>query len=134
MLDEAGEVTEVHVTYDPATAGGAAPDGRKVKATMHWVSASTALSGEVRLYERLFLSPQPSAGGADPLDDLNPDSLTVITDAKLEPALADTEPGQVVQFERIGYFAHDLDRPMIFHRTVGLRDEWARIQKRQGNS
>lgn len=129
--DDSGEVTQVNVTFDPATAGGQAPDGRKVKATIHWVSASTAVDAEVRLYDRLFLSAQPSAGGADPLDDLNPDSMQVVHGAKLEPALLDTPLGDVVQFERIGYFAHDQDRPMVFHRTVGLRDEWARIQKRK---
>jgi glutaminyl-tRNA synthetase len=132
VTDDAGEVAEVHVTYDPETAGGQAPDGRKVKATMHWVAAATAVQAEVRLYERLFNSPNPSASGADPLEDLNPDSVKVIAQAQLEPALADTPLGDVVQFERIGYFSHDLDRPMIFHRTVGLRDEWARIQKRNG--
>lgn len=132
VTDDDGNVTEVHVTYDPETAGGQAPDGRKVKATMHWVSAATALEAEVRLYDRLFLSAQPSAGGADPLDDVNPDSMTVVEDAKLEPGLVDTPLGDVVQFERIGYFAHDMDRPLTFHRTVGLRDEWARIQKRNG--
>jgi glutaminyl-tRNA synthetase len=99
---------------------------------MHWVATATAVQAEVRLYERLFNSPNPSAGGADPLEDLNPDSVKIIAQAQLEPALADTPLGGVVQFERIGYFAHDLDRPMIFHRTVGLRDEWARIQKRNG--
>ncbi len=132
VTNDKGEVTEVHVTYDPETAGGQAPDGRKVKATIHWVAAETAVAAEVRLYERLFLSPQPSAGGADALDDLNPDSSTVLTTAQLEPALADTPLGDVVQFERIGYFAHDPDRAMVFHRTVGLRDEWSRIQKRNG--
>jgi glutaminyl-tRNA synthetase len=132
VTDDAGEVTEVHVTYDPETVGGQAPDGRKVKATMHWVAVATAVQAEVRLYERLFNSPNPSASGADPLEDLNPDSVKVIAEAQLEPALADTPLGDVVQFERIGYFSHDLDRPMIFHRTVGLRDEWARIQKRNG--
>ncbi len=132
VTDDDGQVTEVHVTYDPETAGGQAPDGRKVKATIHWVAAETAVEAEVRLYDRLFMSPQPAAGGADPLDDLNPDSLTVVTTARLEPALADTPQGEVVQFERMGYFAHDLDRSMLFHRTVGLRDEWARIQKRTG--
>ena len=132
LTDADGTVTEVHVTYDPETAGGSAPDGRKVKATMHWVAAATAVQAEVRLYDRLFVSPQPSAGGADPLDDLNPDSMQVVAAAQLEPELAETPLGEVVQFERIGYFAHDLDRPMIFHRTVGLRDEWARIQKRNG--
>jgi glutaminyl-tRNA synthetase len=132
LTDADGTVTEVHVTYDPETAGGSAPDGRKVKATMHWVAAATAVQAEVRLYDRLFVSSQPSAGGADPLDDLNPDSMQVVAAAQLEPELAETPLGEVVQFERIGYFAHDLDRAMIFHRTVGLRDEWARIQKRNG--
>jgi glutaminyl-tRNA synthetase len=131
VTDDSGEVSEVHVTYDPETAGGQAPDGRKVKATMHWVNASTAIEAEIRLYDRLFLSANPSAGGADPLEDLNPDSMTVVSNAKLEPALAETPLGDVVQFERIGYFARDMDRPNLFHRTVGLRDEWARIQKRQ---
>lgn len=132
VSDNDGTVTEVHVTYDPETVGGQAPDGRKVKATLHWVAAATAVTAEVRLYERLFNSPQPSAGGADPLDDLNADSLRVVPDAQLEPELQNTPLGDVVQFERIGYFAHDLDRPLVFHRTVGLRDEWARIQKRNG--
>ncbi len=130
ITDDAGEVTEVHVTYDPATAGGQAPDGRKVKATIHWVSAAHAVPAEVRLYDRLFTEAHPGANDTDPLDQLNPESRTVVTDAQLEPALADVEPGQVVQFERLGYFARDLDQPMLFHRTVGLRDEWARIQKR----
>ena len=103
----------------------------RVKATIHWVSAEHAVDAEVRLYDRLFTDPTPGAGDNDPLDFLNPASKEVLTGAKLEPALADTEPGQVVQFERLGYFAHDLDRPMLFHRTVGLRDEWARIQKRK---
>ena len=131
VTDESGEVTEVHVTYDPETAGGQAPDGRKVKATIHWVSAAHAVEAEVRLYDRLFTEAHPGANDTDPLDQLNPDSRTVLHNARLEPALADTELGQVVQFERLGYFAHDLDRPMLFHRTVGLRDEWARIQKRK---
>lgn len=131
VTDDSGEVAEVLCTYDPETAGGQAPDGRKVKATLHWVSADHAVDAEVRIYDRLFADPHPGAGGTDPLDSLNPDSKQVIVDAKLEPALADTPLGQVVQFERLGYFAHDLDRPMLFHRTVGLRDEWARIQKRK---
>ena len=97
-------MTEVHVTYDPETAGGQAPDGRKVKATMHWVSAATALEAEVRLYDRLFLSAQPSGGGADPLDDVNPDSMSVVANAMLEPGLADTPLGDVVQFETYWLF------------------------------
>ncbi len=131
ITDDAGEVTEVHATYDPETAGGQAPDGRKVKATIHWVSAAHAVQAEVRLYDRLFTEAHPGANDTDPLDQLNPNSRTVVHGAQLEPALADTELGQVVQFERLGYFAHDLDQSMVFHRTVGLRDEWARIQKRK---
>jgi len=119
VLDEGGNVVEVHCTYDPESAGGQTPDGRKVKATMHWVSAEHAVDATVHLYERLI----DSAG------EINPDSHVVLA-AKLEPALADVEPGQVVQFERIGYFAADLEDAGVFHRTVGLRDEWANIQKR----
>lgn len=131
VLDDDGEVAEVHVTYDPTTAGGQAPDGRKVKATIHWVSAADAVPLEARVYDRLFSAEHPGAGGADPLESLNPDSMTINTAALAEPSLADVPAGNVVQFERLGYFAHDLDRPMVFHRTVGLRDEWARIQKRK---
>ncbi|MEM7094679.1 MAG: glutamine--tRNA ligase/YqeY domain fusion protein [Actinomycetota bacterium] len=130
VTDDAGEVVEVRCTYDPQTSGGQAPDGRKVKATIHWVSAAHAVDAEVRLYERLFTDPHPGADGADPLDSLNPESMRIVGGAKLEPALADTPLGDVVQFERLGYFAHDADRSLVFHRTVGLRDEWARIQKR----
>lgn len=131
VTDDDGEPVEVHCTYDPETSGGQAPDGRKVKATIHWVSAEHAVDAEVRLYDRLFTDPMPAAGDKDPLDFVNPDSKEVLAGAKLEPVLAETAPGQVVQFERLGYFAHDLDRSMLFHRTVGLRDEWARIQKRK---
>ena len=130
LTDDAGEVTEVHCTYDPQTSGGQAPDGRKVKATIHWVSAEHAVEAEVRLYDRLFTDSHPGANDTDPLDSLNPASVEVVATAKLEPVLAELAPGEVVQFERLGYFAHDLDEPMLFHRTVGLRDEWARIQKR----
>ena len=130
VKDEAGEITEVHATYDPATRGGDAPDGRKVKSTMHWVSAEHALDAEVRLYERLFDTDIPGERTGDPMDDLVPDSCEVVR-AKVEAALGDeTTPGQVVQFERLGYFAKDATLPMVFHRTVGLRDEWANIQKR----
>jgi glutaminyl-tRNA synthetase len=131
VTDDEGNVVEVHCTYDPETAGGQAPDGRKVKATIHWVSAAHAVDATVNLYDRLFLDSHPGADGSDPLSSLNPDSREVLTGAKLEPALADVEPGQVVQFERLGYFAADLDDPTMFHRTVGLRDEWANIQKRR---
>ena len=126
-----GEVTRLLCTYDPATAGGQAPDGRKVKATIHWVSAEHAIDATVMLYDRLFTDEHPGAEGADPLVSLNPASREIRTGCKLEPALADTPLGEVVQFERLGYFAHDLDQPLVFHRTVGLRDEWANIQKRQ---
>jgi glutaminyl-tRNA synthetase len=119
----------VHCTYDPATTGGQAPDGRKVKATMHWVSAAHALDAEVRLYDRLFSAEVPGERTGDPFDDLHRDSKEVVA-AKVEPALTETEPGQVVQFERLGYFAHDPESAMLFHRTVGLKDEWANVQKR----
>ena len=128
--DADGNVTEVQVTYDPETRGGNAPDGRKVKSTMHWVSAAHAVDATVALYDRLFAAEVPGDATGDPLDDLNPESREMLDGVKAEPALADTQPGQVVQFERLGYFAADPDQPMLFHRTVGLRDEWANIQKR----
>jgi glutaminyl-tRNA synthetase len=128
--DADGNVVEVQVTFDPDTRGGNAPDGRKVKSTMHWVSAAHAVDATVALYERLFGVEVPGEATGDPLDDVNPSSRELLDGAKVEPALADVEPGQVVQFERLGYFAADPDRPLLFHRTVGLRDEWANIQKR----
>jgi len=131
VQDADGRVTEVHATYDPASEGGNAPDGRKVKSTMHWVSAAHALDAEVRLYERLFSAEVPGETTGDPLDDLNSDSMAVVM-AKAEPGLGDIAPGQVAQFERIGYFAADPDRAGLFHRTVGLKDEWAALQKRAG--
>ena len=139
VTDDDGNVLEVHCTYDPETAGGQAPDGRKVKSTIHWVSAATAVDATVHLYNRLFTDPHPGSGDTDVFDSLNPESRETVQ-AKLEPALADVEPGQVVQFERLGYFAADNavaasgDDPLVFHRTVGLRDEWANIQKRRQNS
>jgi len=138
VTDDDGNVIEVHCTYDPETAGGQAPDGRKVKSTIHWVSAATAVDATVHLYNRLFTDPHPGSGDTDVFDSLNPESRETVQ-AKLEPALADVEPGQVVQFERLGYFAADTvaasgDDPLVFHRTVGLRDEWANIQKRRQNS
>lgn len=129
-VDTEGNVTTLYVTHDPASRGGSAPDGRKVKSTMHWVSAAHGVPATVALYERLFTAEVPGALTDDPLDDLNRDSRELITDAIVEPALADTEPGEVVQFERLGYFAHDSREQMLFHRTVGLKDEWANIQKR----
>jgi glutaminyl-tRNA synthetase len=130
VIDDAGQVIEVRCTYDPASAGGSTPDGRKVRSTIHWVSAAHAIEATVHLYDRLFTDPHPGADGRDPLASLNPTSRQTAVGAKLEGALADVAPGQVVQFERLGYFAADLDDRTVFHRTVGLRDEWANIQKR----
>jgi len=131
VVDDDGQPIEVHATYDPTTRGGDAPDGRKVKSTMHWVSAGHATDVEVHLYDRLFDLDVPGERTGDPLDDINPESRQVLTGCKSEAALGDeTKPGQVVQFERLGYFAKDTKIPMLFHRTVGLRDEWANIKKR----
>ena len=129
VTDADGNVTEVHATYDPETRGGQAPDGRKVKATIHWVSAAHAVDLTAHLYDRLFTDSHPGAEG-DAFDSLNPASRQTVQ-AKAEPALADLAPGQVVQLERLGYFAADPDDPTVLHRTVGLRDEWANIQKRK---
>ncbi|MEY4176291.1 MAG: hypothetical protein RI900_3456 [Actinomycetota bacterium] len=129
LADADGNVTEVHCTYDPATTGGQAPDGRKVKATIHWVSTAHAVDVEARLYERLFSAEVPGEHTGEPFDDLNRQSLEVVQ-GKAESALTATSPGEVVQFERLGYFALDPRLPMVFHRTVGLKDEWANIQKR----
>lgn len=127
VKNAAGDIVELRCTYDPATRGGNAPDGRKVKATMHWVSAADAITAEVRLYNPLFRRPDPDASRFQ--DDLNPDSLEVLSDAKLEPALRGAEPERPVQFERQGYFVRDRDstpeRP-VFNRTVGLRDSYAK--------
>ncbi|PFG17018.1 glutaminyl-tRNA synthetase [Propionicimonas paludicola] len=130
--DADGEVVAVHATYDPATKGGDAPDGRKVKSTMHWVSAAHASRISVALYERLFSAPVPGEATGEALDDVNPNSREVLGECWAEAAVAELAPGSVVQFERIGYFALDPDRAGHFHRTVGLRDEWAAIQRRQG--
>lgn len=130
VKNAAGEVVELRCTYDPETRGGNAPDGRKVKATIHWVSAAHALNAEVRLYDHLFTRPDPGADG-DFLADINPESLTVLKDCKLEPALADTTTGAAVQFEREGYFCPDSDSTsehLVFNRTLGLRDTWAKVQ------
>ena len=134
VKNEAGEVVEVHCTYDPATRGGNTPDGRKVKSTIHWVSAAHAIDAEVRLYDNLFKveNPNDTPEGGDWRDHLNPDSLVVVPQAKLEPSLAEADPGARYQFERLGYFCVDPDsRPgrLVFNRTVGLRDTWAKIEK-----
>jgi glutaminyl-tRNA synthetase len=133
VKDADGNVVELRCTYDPETAGGQAPDGRKVRTTLHWVSAAHAVDAEIRHYERLFTEAHPDAhDGRDPLEFLNPAALTVLAGARLEPALAEATPYQRVQFERLGYYCADPDRPGTFHRTVGLRDDWAKIRKRQG--
>jgi len=132
--ERTGEVIEIHCTYDPATRGGNAPDGRRVKATIHWVSAAHAIDAEVRLYEQLFTRPIPGGEHEDGnfLDDLNPNSLEVLAGAKLEPSLRGAEVGSRYQFERLGYFCVDPDsrpeRP-VFNRTVALKDTWAKIEK-----
>ncbi|WGT47882.1 glutamine--tRNA ligase/YqeY domain fusion protein [Tessaracoccus lacteus] len=132
VKDTEGNVVEVLATYDPATRGGDAPDGRRVKSTMHWVSLPHAVDATAALYERLFSAEVPGDATGEPLDDLNPNSRELLTGCKVEPALAEAAGGEVVQFERLGYFAVDPDKDMYFHRTVGLRDEWAAIQKRKG--
>ncbi|MDH7482284.1 MAG: glutamine--tRNA ligase/YqeY domain fusion protein [Armatimonadota bacterium] len=133
VKDKNGEVKELHCTYDPATRGGDAPDGRKVKATLHWVSARHAVQAEARLYDHLFLKPDPDdvEPGQSYLSNLNPNSL-VVTDCFVEPSVVGSEPGTKYQFERIGYFCVDKDSTperLVFNRTVTLRDTWAKIEK-----
>ena len=133
-----GNIVEVHCTYDPASRGGNSPDGRKVKSTMHWVSAGHAIPAEIRLYDKLFTKADPSdvAEGEDFLSDLNPNSLEVLTDAKLEPSLATAKPGDHYQFERVGYFCLDPDSTegnLVFNRTLPLKDSWAKIEKKSGS-
>ncbi len=137
VKNEKGEVVEVHCTYDPATRGGNAPDGRKVKSTIHWVSARNAIDAEVRIYENLFTKENPGEveEGQAFTANLNPNSLEVITTAKLEPSLANAAVGSRFQFERLGYFCVDPDsRPgkPVFNRTVALKDTWAKVEKKQG--
>jgi glutaminyl-tRNA synthetase len=134
VKDEAGRIIELRCTYDPATRGGDAPDGRRPKATLHWVSAEHAVPAEVRLYEALFVRPDPGAEG-DLLADLNPASETILADCWLEPAAAEIPIGETVQFERLGYFCADPDSTPehpVFDRTVTLKDSWARLQQRGG--
>jgi glutaminyl-tRNA synthetase len=138
VKDAAGNVVEVHCTYDPASRGGNSPDGRKVKSTIHWVSTKHAVSAEVRLYEKLFTKPDPNdyAEGGSFADNLNPDSLEVIADAKLEPSLAKANVGERFQFERVGYFCLDPDSTegkLVFNRTLSLKDSWAKIEKKAGS-
>jgi len=132
-----GEVAEVHCTYDPATRGGNTPDGRKVKSTIHWVSAEHAIDAEVRLYDNLFSKEDPNEveEGNDFTANLNPNSLEVVKSAKLEPSLAKVKSGDRIQFERLGYFCVDPDtKPgaLVFNRTVALKDTWAKVEKRGG--
>jgi len=133
IKDATGAVVELRCTYDPATRGGDAPDGRKVQATLHWVSAAHAVDAEVRLYDRLFTVENPGAGDADFLAQMNPQSLEVVKGCKLEPSLGALPAGARVQFERLGYFCADPDGRAghpVFNRTVTLKDAWAKIEKR----
>jgi glutaminyl-tRNA synthetase len=137
VKNDEGEVVEVHCTYDPATRGGNAPDGRKVKSTIHWVSAANAIDAEVRIYENLFTKENPNevAEGEDFTANLNPLSLEVIANAKLEPSLANAAAGSRYQFERLGYFCVDPDSAegkLVFNRSVALKDAWARVERKQG--
>jgi glutaminyl-tRNA synthetase len=133
-----GQVVELRCTYDPATRGGDSPDGRKVKSTLHWVSAAHALEAEVRLYDPLFTKPDPDDApeGGDWKSALNPRSLERLTNCLVEPSLKGAAPGSRYQFERLGYFCVDPDSAkggkLVFNRTVTLKDEWAKIEKRGG--
>jgi glutaminyl-tRNA synthetase len=136
VKDQQGEVVEVHCTYDPATRGGNTPDGRKVKSTIHWVSAAHAVDAEVRVYDTLFTKENPDEA-EDFTANLNPSSLEVISQAKLEPSLAGVAPGSRYQFERLGYFSVDADSgsgKVVFNRTVALKDTWAKVEKKQGRA
>ena len=131
VKDANGEIIELRCSYDPATRGGDAPDGRKVKATLHWVSATHAVPAEVRLYDRLFNNPDPEESG-DFIADLNPNGIQILNSCLLEPSLRDARPGDKFQFERVGYFCVDIESTppkLVFNRTVSLRDEWARIEQ-----
>jgi glutaminyl-tRNA synthetase len=136
VKDDDGKIVELHCTYDPATRGGTTPDGRKVKATIHWVSAPHAVDSEVRLYDTLFSKENPNEveEGQDFNANLNPNSLEVLTGCKVEPSLRDAEAGSRYQFERLGYFSVDPDSApgkLVFNRTIGLRDSWSKIEKRE---
>ncbi len=137
VKDAQGNVVEVHCTYDPASRGGNSPDGRKVKSTMHWVSAAHAISAEIRLYDKLFTKADPYdfTEGGDIFDNLNPNSLEVLTGAKLEPSLASAKLEDRFQFERVGYFCLDPESAsgkLVFNRTLALKDSWAKIEKKAG--
>lgn len=138
VKDKNGNVTELHCTYDPATKGGDSPDGRKVKATLHWVSAADSIEAQVRLYDHLFTkeNPEEAEEGKDFTSNINPNSLEILSNCRLEPSLADAKPLERYQFERLGYFCVDTDssdEKLIFNRTVSLRDTWAKMQKKRKN-
>ena len=133
VKDAGGQVVELRCTWDPQSLGGDAPDGRKVKGTLHWLSATHALQAEVRLYDRLFTAEDPMdvPEGKDWRDVLNPHSMETLAEARVEPALAGAAPGNRLQFERLGYFCVDLDskpEALVFNRTVSLKDSWAKIE------
>jgi glutaminyl-tRNA synthetase len=137
VKDAEGNIVEVHCTYDPASRGGNSPDGRKVKSTMHWVSAAHAISAEIRLYDKLFTKADPGDfdEGQDVLSNLNPNSLEILNGAKLEPSLANAKLEDRFQFERVGYFCLDPDSTpgnLVFNRTLPLKDSWAKIEKKAG--
>jgi glutaminyl-tRNA synthetase len=137
VKDAGGNIVEVHCTYDPASRGGNSPDGRKVKSTMHWVSAAHAISAEIRLYDKLFAKADPYdlEEGQDVLDNLNANSLEILTGAKLEPSLSNAKLEDRFQFERVGYFCLDPDSTpahLVFNRTLPLKDSWAKIEKKSG--
>jgi len=133
VKDAAGSLIELHCTYDPATRGGESPDGRRPKATLHWIAANHAVPAEVRLYDYLFCRPDPGGDGRDLFEDRNPASETVLTGCRVEPSLAAVPVGQTVQFERLGYFTPDQDSTpdhLVFNRTLTLKDTWAKVQAR----
>ncbi len=136
IKNDSGEVVELRCTYDPATRGGDAPDGRKVKGTLHWVSVRHAVPAEIRLYSPLFSEPEPDVGGEGGLEaSINPDSLEVLADCRLEPAIAEADPGDRLQLERVGYFSIDPDSRtdrLVLNRTATLRDTWAKVAKQAG--
>ena len=132
VKDSEGNITELHCKYDPNTKGGNSPDGRKVKATLHWVSASDSIDAEIRKYDRLFKTAEPDKND-NFMDEINPNSLEILSNCKLEPSLRDAKVGEAIQFERLGYFCKDPDSKenLIFNRTVALRDSWAKIDKQR---
>jgi len=134
VKDDSGEVVELRCTFDPESRGGSSPDGRKVRGTIHWVSAKHAIEVETRLYERLFAEPFPEADGRDFAASINPNSLETVT-ALVEPSLKGAEPGAIFQFERLGYFCVDRDstpEKMVLNRTITLRDSWAKKMQKKG--